>query len=178
MSFSIKLFTCVSLLLAWSSAYSQAPDILPGLWENTVNMSSKSGRIEQAMEAQKQMMASMPAEQRKMMEDMMKQRGMDFDIGNRTMKSCLTEKDINEMSIGAVEDGCKQEVTRESSSKFSVMISCPDDNVEGKGEYTIQNNKQYSGKMVMDINMMGQPDTITTEISAKWLGADCGNVSQ
>ncbi len=156
-----------------SHAFAESPDILPGLWEHHMEISSKSGVIEQALEQQKKMMESMPPEQRKMMEAMMAERGMQMDMSNRSVKSCLTQEEINNLSITKVEEGCTQQAKQVAKNRYSITVSCPSQNMSGKGEYTVESKRTFSGQMVMNVNMQGKADIITSKIKGKWLAADC-----
>lgn len=160
-----------------SNALAQSPDILPGLWENQIEMSSKSGQIEAALAAAKQALANMPPEMRKMTEDMMAQRGIKMDFGNASVQTCITKEDIDNFDFGGADDDCTQSFDKTSANTYALTVSCPDQNAEGKGEFVINSNKQYTGTSQMDLNMQGQADTITTKVTGTWLSADCGNIN-
>ena len=179
MKSALRCFGMSVVLSALSvTALAEAPDIRPGLWEHTVDMTSKSGRIDQAMEQQKKMMESMPPEQRKMMEAMMSERGIKMDLGQRSIQSCLTQEQIDNLHIAKVEEGCTQTTKKTAKNRYSISLSCPNDNMKGEGEYIIANEKSFSGSMVMDVNMHGQSDTITSKMKGKWISAECGDLGR
>src|SRR5690606_11414730 len=78
------------LLAMGSAASAQSLSIKPGLWEHTMAMKSETGQLEQALEQARQMLATMPAEQRAMMENMLKSQGIDFDFANQSFQNCVT----------------------------------------------------------------------------------------
>jgi len=154
-----------------------APDILPGLWENKIEMSSKSGKIEQAMAQAQQMLASMPPEQRKMMEDMMAKQGVNMDFANRIVQTCITQERINKFDLSETEEGCEQTFEEKNKNHYSLTLECPQKNMSGRGDFVINNNKSYASTIVLDVNMNGQADTMTLKQQGTWLATDCGNIT-
>ena len=154
-----------------------APDILPGLWENKVDVSSKSGQFEQAMAQAQQMLANMPPEQRKMMEDMMAKQGVNMDFANRTVKTCITQARIDKFDIAETEEGCEQSFEEKSKNHYTLKMQCSKNKLSGQGEFVINNNKSYSGTIIMDMNTNGRQDTLTLKQQGTWLNADCGDIT-
>ena len=85
---SIRLLTASCLALGLASAMAQSTK--PGLWE----IQSKVGgnpEMDQAMAQMQQQLASMPAAQRKMMEDMMAAQGVKLGKGGgMSVQVCIT----------------------------------------------------------------------------------------
>ena len=167
--------------LTFTSLANAAPDILPGLWENSVKMSTESGQLEAAMQQQMKMMeqqlANMPAEQRKMMEDMMKQQmGGSMNPFDRTVQTCLTQTEIDNFEIAKTEDGCEQNFEEKSKNHFVFSMKCPSQNMAGQGDFHVQDKKHYNGTIVMEGNINGQQEKMTLKQTGTWLAADCGDV--
>ena len=64
------------------TATASAQELKPGLWEVTSTMTSASGELEKANAQMQKELAGMPAEQRKMMEDMMAKQGVKMGAGS------------------------------------------------------------------------------------------------
>ena len=81
--------------LAWPLVASAQtpPKMRPGLWEHGFSMASQSGELEAAMKQMQQQMASLPPDQRKMMQDMMAKQGVGIGPGGNTVKLCLSKED-------------------------------------------------------------------------------------
>lgn len=164
------------VVLSSNWALAAGPNILPGLWENKIEMSSKSGQIEAALEQAKAMLEAMPPAQQQMMKDMMVKRGVNFDFGNSTAQSCLTQEQIDDFSLTNDDNNCTHTVEEVSSSHYEMDLQC-NQGMTGTGEFFITNNKSYTGNIVMDIDMGGQKDTMTMKQVGTWLSSDCGNIS-
>ena len=114
-----------ALGLACAAALAQSPPRLqPGLWEHRIQMSSQSGEMEAAMKNAQAAMANMPAEQRKMMEQMMAKQGVAFDASGQSMRMCMTPEDVARDEIPAAQEGCTQTATR-SGNTWTVSFRCP-----------------------------------------------------
>jgi len=82
----------VGTFLLISTQASAQVRMRPGLWEHSFTVKSQSGQMEKAMADMQQQMASMPPEQRKMMEDMMAKQGMSMGAQGRSVKMCITKE--------------------------------------------------------------------------------------
>lgn len=173
---SRKSLVIGGLLAAPFAIANAGPDILPGLWETKVEMSSESGQFEQAMAQAQQMLESMPPEQQEMMKEMMAGRGMAFNLADRTFETCITQADIEQFDIAETEEGCTQSFEETEEDHFRITIQCDDNGTSGEGEYIVNSDKSYTGTMVMQVDMNGQQDTMTMEQEGRWLSSDCGAV--
>ena len=90
--------------LACLSLPAAAQDIRPGLWEMNNKVGSDNPQMAQAMAAMQKQLASMPAEQRKAMEEMMsKHGGVKLESGSdggMLVKMCLTKDVIKDALFG------------------------------------------------------------------------------
>jgi len=97
-------------------------DMTPGLWEHSFTMTSQGGEMEKAMQEMQKQMANMPAEQRKMMEDMMAAQGISIGSKGTSVKVCMTQEDIDRGELPQHDDECKQEITEQGKNKFKATF--------------------------------------------------------
>ena len=175
----MKRTLCTGLMMALflAPAISAAPDILPGLWENKVEVSSASGMSEQQLAEARKMMEGLPPEQQEMMKNMMARRGVSFDFGSSTIQTCLTQERIDRFDIAKTDERCTQSFEEKSDNHYTVTMKCDNQNMSGHGDYIIEDEKNYTGTTVMDVNINGQQDTITMKQEGRWLASDCGDVT-
>lgn len=146
-------------------------DIKPGLWEHQMSMKSESGQLEQQLEMARQQMESMPAAQKKMMEDMFAKQGISLDFGNQTVRNCVTEEEAARGDLDWSENAdCEHDVVS-SGDSTRIKFTCPNDNASG--EMVLEGDSAYSGKSTAQVNMGGSPETITITHNGRWISADC-----
>jgi hypothetical protein len=78
----------VAGLLCAGAASAQQPKLEPGLWEMTMRVSGTG--MDAAMAQMQAQMASMPPEQRKMVEKMMAGKGVGVGAKPNTVRVCIT----------------------------------------------------------------------------------------
>ncbi len=154
-----------------------AQNMKPGLWEITNKMGGEQGA--QMAEMQKQM-ASMPPEQRKMMQEMMAKQGVNMAPGGGGMavRVCITKEMAarNEAPAGQQGD-CKQEQVKRSGNTTRFKFTCTNPPGSGEGEYTLHSPESYSMKMNMTgQSAKGRPGNMTMDAQGKFISSDCGNV--
>lgn len=165
---------------ALAAGAASAQSIKPGLWEMTGKMGGNP-EMEKAMAQMQQQMASMPPAQRKQMEEMMAQRGMQMGQaggGAMTVKVCLTPEmvDRNDYAAPHGQGGCKTTAQPRMGNTMKMSFVCTTPPSSGEGEFTFMGSEAYRSKMTITSSARGKPETMTTESSGKWLGADCGPV--
>lgn len=156
----------------------QAQTFKPGLWESTSKMGG-SPEIEQAMAKMQQQMASMPPEQRKMMEEMMSKQGVTLGASGSGMvaKVCVTKEMAERGDMPTQQQGdCTTTTSDKTSRGMTMKFSCTNPPSNGEGQLTFAGDSAYTTKMKINSTAQGAPKTITVDSSAKWLGSDCGNV--
>ena len=175
----MRKFVIAAAALAAGSAFAQA-QMKPGLWEITQKMQSGSGQMEQQMAQMQQQMANMPPEQRKMVEQMMAQRGMKMGTagGNgMTMKICMTQEMVEHNQIPSEQRGdCKTTMQPRVGNTVKMSFTCNNPPSTGEGQYTVTSSDTYAMKMVVNTSVQGKPETVTMDGTGKWLGADCGDI--
>jgi hypothetical protein len=155
-----------------------AQQLKPGLWEMSNHVNDSSGRLAGAMaEAQKQM-AQMPPEQRRMMEQMLAQHGVQLSSGSpgaMVAKMCLTPEMVKNNDLPMSQQGnCTHQRSPVSGGKMTFSFSCTDPKASGDGEITFKNDSSYT--MKARVLQGGAGDVMTVDSSARWLGADCGSI--
>ena len=152
----------------------QAPPIRPGLWQ----MKMERGAADQGrMREMEERMKSMPPEERKQLEGIMKQHGVHLgDDGG--IKVCLDKDSLarNAWRGGRDEGGCKTQTTR-GAKVWKFRTTCPAPSAsETVGEATFVSDTQYTVKSTTTVDQGGQKKTTRMTGTSNWLGADCGDL--
>lgn len=156
-----------------------AQELKPGLWEVTSTMTSASGELEKANAQMQKELAGMPAEQRKMMEDMMAKQGVKMGAGGpgeMISKTCMTAEMIERNEIPVQQGKCKTTAKPRSGNTTKMSFVCTDPPSSGEGQLTIASPVAYTSKLVVRTTAQGKPETMNMDASGKWLGADCGSI--
>jgi hypothetical protein len=164
--------------LTGSALGAAAQAMKPGLWEITNKMSSSSGEMEKAMtEAQKQM-ASMPPEQRKMMEGMMAKQGagMSMGPGGMAVKVCMTQEMVERQEMATQQGDCKQTAAPRTGNTMKFSFVCSKPPSSGEGQVTFVSPEAYTMKMAMKSSAKGRTETMNMDASGKYLSSDCGAI--
>ena len=168
-------------LLGVSMSFAFAQNVKPGLWEAThkTQFDGNSETAQKMAQAQQQM-ANMPPEQRKMMEDMMKSRGISMNIGaggtGMTVKYCMTKEMAERKEVPSGRGDCKSTNTPMGPGKIKMAFTCSNPPSSGEGEITFASPEAYNMKMVVNTTVQGRPEKVNMEGSGRWLGADCGDI--
>ena len=145
-----------------------------GLWEIT-SSSTMSG----APPIPPEVMASMPPERRAHMMAMMRQ-SMARASQPRTVKNCVTQRDLDRPFRPIPNDKetkCSESVVSASATMEDIRISCSGRHpMDGDFQFQAPSPGTMTGKMTMNMNEGGPASHMTTDISGRWLGADCGSV--
>ncbi|WP_331353249.1 DUF3617 domain-containing protein [Cellvibrio sp. UBA7671] len=175
-------------------------DMKAGLWENNMTWDADSAKemqamqtdqMKAAMEQMKEQFANMPPEQRKQMEAIMAQSGMEIkDDGvsfkndqvqvspsGTNVKSCITQAEIDRGELPDDVDGCKSTITKISATRFKSTYVCSgEEQARGESEVNFHSPKHYSGTGTMVHMMNGEKRTMNFKMEGKWLGSDCGDI--
>jgi len=150
-----------------------APPIKPGLWEVQMERDGAAPQMPDMSEHLK----NMSPEQRKQVESMMKERGVDMSGGAGKIRMCLDKESLNEGHWqGKEESRCKTDFSSRSSSSWKWHSSCTDPKSETDGEANFSNAENYVVKTSTTLSVNGQPKTSQSTIRSHWLGTDCGDV--
>ncbi|MBL8329469.1 MAG: DUF3617 domain-containing protein [Rubrivivax sp.] len=168
---------CVLLALAGSVSAVQAQSMKPGLWEQRFTMKTSSGQMEQEMAKAQAELARLPADQRKMVEQMMAQRGMSLSNQANTVKICLSPQQAAQLDVPTSDSQCQQKITQRSRSSIKTSFSCSGPPPSsGESEINFKGDTAYSGRSVVNTTVQGRPERVNMDISGQWLGADCGTL--
>lgn len=181
----MKTALCLAALAASAAcvpASAQPGKLQPGLWEQAMTMKSASGQMEAQTAQMQQQLASMPPDQRKMVEDMMAKQGVAMGGGsaggrNTTVKMCISPEQAERAELPQQEGNCKQEMVQRSGSTVRYRFSCTGNPpTSGEGEYTLTSPTSYSGRATVLTQVQGKPEKIEMTQTGRWLGADCGTL--
>lgn len=169
---------CLSLLSLCGLAAAQS--MRPGLWETSFTMKSQSGQMEQQMARAQQEMANLPPEQRKMIEQMMAQKGL--AMGGRgalgsSIRVCVSKEQAERLDMPQREGHCTQEIVQRSASTIKVKFSCAGNPPSsGEGEINFLSPTAYNGRMTVHTQIEGQPERMNMSQTGTWLSDDCGTL--
>ena len=176
-------------------------DMTPGLWENKMRYTGdgaaqiqqmQSAQMEAAMAEMKKQFAAMPPEQRKQMEALMAQSGMQITEEGMnfqndhisvtkegfTTKQCVTQEQIDTGDMGLDNgDECTHTLTQVSKNRFKSLQVCEGESASrSEAEVIFTSPKRYTGTGVMTQTMNGQTHSISVAVEGTWLGSDCGSI--
>ena len=162
-------------------ALTSAQTMKPGLWEITTQMQGTAGgQMDSAMAEMQKQMASMPPDQRKMVEDMMAKQGVKMGgaAGSGVkVQMCMTQEMVERNEIGARPQGdCKQVRSSRSGNTMKFAFECTKPPSKGEGQVTFNSPEAYSMKMTSTTTIQGKPEAMEMQGGGKWLGTDCGSV--
>lgn len=167
------LFTAAAVLALALPAAAQS--MKPGLWE--INNKMSGGQMDAAMAEMQKQMAQMPPEQRKQMEAMMAQRGMNMvpgTGGGMAMQVCMT-RDMVERNDVPMQKGCTSTQQKKSGNRIQFAFQCSEPPSSGAGEVSFSPDA-YTSHTTVKTTVQGKPETLTMDATGKWLKADCGSV--
>lgn len=171
----------VSLALACLAGGSAgaAETLKPGLWEVSSQMQSGSGQMEAAMAQMRQQMASLPPEQRRMMQEMMAKQGVGMGGGGpgaMSVRLCLTKEMLARNEIPVQRGDCRTTQQSRSGNTLKMAFSCANPPSSGEAEVAFAGPESYRSTVTVNTTVQGRNETMRMDGSGKWLGADCGNV--
>lgn len=174
---SLKTLPWLSAVaLACSTPAVMAQKMTPGLWEHTMSMKSESGKMEAAQKQMQQTMASLPPDQRKMMQDMMAAQGVGIGDKGHSVKICLTKEEAELDQLPKAEEGCTQ-TSKRTGNVWQIAFKCKGPPPSsGEGTATLQGPGAYTGSFNLLTDVDGKPERVQMTSTGKWLSASCGNV--
>ena len=147
------------------------PPIKPGLWQVSVQRAVDG----QATPSPGDRLKNMSPEMRAKVEAGMKARGMELGAGG-DMKVCHTKESLAQGAWNRQGSSCKTDVKTRSAASWTWHTSCTQPLMEIDGETLFTNAENYIVKTSSTMTMGGQARSSQSTITAKWLGADCGDV--
>ena len=179
-----RLGVCLLAATGLVTLPAAAQTMKPGLWEITNKMGGSGdtgAKMNAAMEQMQKQMASMSPEQRKQMEKMMAQQGVNMSPGaaggGMSTRICITREMAarNEAPAQNQRD-CKQEQMQKSGNTTRFKYTCSKPPSTGEGEVTVHSPESYTMKMKMTREVKGKPEIMTMDAQGKFVSNDCGSV--
>lgn len=159
-----------ALFAVSASTHAQtAPPIKTGLWQMQVEQEGAP-----AMPDMSEQLKKMPPEQRKQVEAMMKERGVDVSGGG--LKMCISKESLEQNTWQGPQGQCSTEVLSRSASSWRWRSTCSEPKAESEGEAIFASPESYTVKSTTTVSFQGAPKTVRSTIRSTWLGADCGGL--
>jgi hypothetical protein len=177
---TMRVLCLLSVTLWGSQAWAQA--LTPGLWENVGTMKDTSAEGAARMAKMQEELTKMPADQRKMMDQMMAKKGGGDAMGMlagkpTTTRICITPEQAARAHTPDFGERCKTGGIQRSGKTVRSTFTCTgEDASTGETEFTMASDKAYSGRIVINSVRQGQPGRMEITQNARWLAADCGDV--
>ncbi len=170
----LRPLTITALLVAatFTASAQTAPPIKPGLWQVQSEREVNGQKAPDPMERMK----DLPPEARKQMEAMMKQRGVDMGQAGGLQKICHSRESLDQGRWKDDSERCKTDITSRSATAWKWRSVCTQPDAEMEGEAVFSNPENYTVKTLMTSQRGGKPQTMRMTITAKWMGADCGDL--
>jgi Protein of unknown function (DUF3617). len=163
-------FVALSFAL-WIAAMgsSRAVTLKPGLWDYSVQTSTNGAPpVDFA-----QMMHNVPPAMKAEIEAGMKARGMAMDLGNNTLRLCLSPKFVAAKRPPLKLNGqCKVHWTQPAAGHWSFSYVCTQPTSSGKGSVTLASPTNYQTQFTA----VTPQATIASSSAAHWVSSDCGGV--
>lgn len=151
-----------------------APPIKPGLWE--VQMEHEGAGMPKQMPDMGEHLKNMPPEQRKKIEAMMKERGVDMSGGPGRMRICLSKESLDQGRWQGDQGRCKTDVLSRSATSWKWKSVCSEPQAVSEGEASFAGPENYTVKTSTTMTQGGQARTIKSTLNSRWVAADCGDV--
>ena len=170
----LLLLLLAALLLAHTLP-AAAQKRAPGLWEQSITIKSGDGPAENPMAKVQEMLAKMPPEQRKAMEQQMAQRGSSPPAKGNAVRVCVTPAMAANIDMPQHEGDCTQDSVQRSGNTVRFKFTCTGARPRtGEGEMIFTSDKAYTGKTI--VNGSGKAERLEMQHVGKWMAADCGDV--
>ena len=165
------------LLLSTGGAFAQK--LKPGLWEITSNVQGGGKEMSAAMANMEKQMASMPPEQRKMMQDMLAKQGMQIGAaagGGMILKICMTQEMVDRDEMAPQKGDCTHTTSPRVGGTMKYSFQCAKPPASGQGEVTFSSPEAYSMKMTTTTSAGGAERKLDMQSKGRWLDSNCGTI--
>lgn len=175
----MKPFALTVAIAAFAAAAPLAAQTLkPGLWEMQQKMGGNP-QMDDSMAEMRKQLAAMPPEQRKQMEAMMGQRGVQMAPGaggGMAVRMCMTPEMVQRNEMPAQQGDCRTTQQQRSGNTMKMAFTCTRPPSSGESQVTFTSNEAFTSRTTVTSTAGGKPEKTTIESTGKWLAADCGNV--
>jgi hypothetical protein len=175
----MKIRSVLLLALITASSSALAQQLKPGLWEVRSAAQAAGGEMAKDMAEMQKQLASMPPEQRKMMQDMMAKHGVTLGNagpGGMNLRVCMTREMVERNEIPAQQGDCKSTASGRTGNTMKVSFTCTNPPSSGEGTVMIVSPEAYTMRMSVNAKAQGKAQRIDMDAAGKWVAADCGAV--
>ncbi len=174
----LLLSATLSMVLLGLAPAAHAQKMASGLWETTMTMKGADGKLDNMAARMQAQMASLPPEQRRMMEEMMAKQGVGMAGGKAgAVRMCISKEQAERDEPPPSTDGnCRNDGFQRSGATVKYRFSCTNPPTKGSGEFTLISDKAYEGRVVIEGGGAGKAGITDMQQSGKWVSADCGAV--
>ncbi|QBE62333.1 DUF3617 domain-containing protein [Pseudoduganella lutea] len=169
------------LAVVISAACAQAAHgaaLKPGLWEMTSKVASATPETMQALALAQQQMATLPAEQRRAIDQMLARHGVTMQLaegGGVKVNFCLTKEQAANPRLPSGQPGQCDTTQTPVPGGLNITFKCNKPPSSGKGQVIFEGDSGYSMRMDVDSTVQGQAQQMTVESAGRWVTADCGS---
>ena len=173
--FLLRSLVVVLPLACAGAAYAQAQAQKPGLWETKTTL--KNPKMDEMMAQMQGQLASMPPDQRKMVEGMMAQQGVGMSGNAMTGRVCVSKDQAAAGGVPHTDPNCQQKELSRTSNSVKYAYTCTGkDAGSGTGEFTMNSPASWSMRSTSDHMVDGKPEHVEMSVVGTWLADDCGSV--
>jgi hypothetical protein len=168
-------FPLIAASLAFSTFVHAESIVRPGLWEMSTSNMEVSGQKVPSLDSLMQQIGTLPADQRKRMEDVLAQQGM--SLGNKGMRVCLSERQVQRDTLMLHDQGqdCSQQVTDRKGGSWAFTFQCPQ--AQGEGTAQILSDQEFTSHVKGQFAVQGAgPQRGSMDYRGRWVSADCGDL--
>lgn len=173
---ALRLALLSAALLACAGA-AQAQKLTPGLWENSITTKSGNTQRNAQMAQAQAMLANMPPEQRKKMEEMMAKQGVAMGAKPNSVRVCITPEMASRGEMPQKEGSkCTHKMLQQTGNKMKYSFSCEGNPpTTGEGEYTVgADSRSFTGTNIINTLVQGKPERMEMTVAGTFVAADCG----
>lgn len=150
----------------------------PGLWEMTSKIQSGNNQASAALAEAQKRLATMPPEQRKMLEDMMAKQGVGMNLagdGSIKVTYCVTREMAERQEFPMGQEGKCTNTATPTANGMNVSFTCTTPPSSGTGQVTMLGDTGFNTTMTVNSMARGKSETMTVDGKGRWLGTDCGS---
>jgi hypothetical protein len=161
-----------------ASAQDKPNAVNAGLWQYNTQIKSQSGQVEMALAQARKKLADLPDSERKSIEKIMAEKGVNLEANGTTLKVCLSAQDAAAGVIPLQKGDCNQKTQSTQGNRSKVAFSCKTDPaVNGTGDIDILSPTTFTSQAVIETQVNGKSERLNVTQEGKWLSAECGAIA-
>lgn len=170
-----SIIAAIALILGCGHARAAGLDAKPGAWETTSTVTMEGMPSGQMPAIPQDKLAQLPPDQRAAIMAMMKAR-----MGqpqSRTMRRCLTQKDIDNNDFGRDnhQQRCKRRVVSSTRTQLIFEATCPAPHAStARGIIRMASRESMTG--TVDVTSGNGAGNVHIDLKSHWLGASCDGI--